>query len=271
MGKWTSARWGVFDAVDLNAWRPRRSLLNPFASTPTFVVDAALVAAVLRDGMDATNQRDANGRTILANAFRLVLHPDDFEELMRLRRLLQDQIGPVLVSHAATRRALLVDAPVATFVPDESGTLTRGKASLTCEIKDAPASGQAGREVTMRFAAVDPSGGPTTTRVTDGPVAALLSWTGGQQTLHQGIRYAFGRPHDGAPSGFISLTGAPDVVSRTHAWVEVGAAGIRIGRIGQNPVRVENRPLAHGGDIELTLASARILLGESFEVLVERR
>lgn len=236
-----------------------------------FPVDPFLIARVLTAGMSEASARDAEGRKVLANFHRLVLNPDDFEELMRLRVTLHRQIGAVLRRHAEGTGAVLIDTPAATFVPDESGTLTRGRAVLRPEIRETGhLPGDRPGEVTLRFDAAPPPTPVAAPAPAQGPAAARLRWTGGEASLVDGTRYAFGRPHDGAPPRFIALTGAPAEVSRVQAWVELTGPEVRIGRSGANPVRVQGRPVQPGGEITVQGTRVEILLGEAFLVTLER-
>jgi hypothetical protein len=275
-------RDGSFE-VDLGAFSDR-SWLQRLRGEP-FVIDPFLVARVITAAMTEAAARDAEGRKVLANFHRLVMHPEDFEELMRLRVTLHRQLGAVLLKHAASIGGAVVDTPAATFVPDESGTLARGRAHLRPEIRETGAlpSDRPG-EVTLRFqpspeppaeAAPVDSGRPAsagTGGVTDGAraVAARLSWTHGAADLVDGQRYAFGRPHDGAPARFIALTGAPVEVNRVHAWIEVRGEEVRVGRAGTNPLRVQGKIVQPGGEISVREPRIELLLSESVVMTVER-
>jgi hypothetical protein len=248
-----------------------------------FPVDPFLISRVLTAGMSEASVRDAEGHRILANFLRLVLHPDDFEELMRVRVTLHRQIGPLLQRHATTSGAVLIDAPAATFVPDESGTLPRGHAALRPEIRETQRLPQdKPGEVTLRFTDSTPGPAGTPPSPLPGPAFAppsapparageptgRLLWSGGRADLVAGTRYAFGRPHDGAPPRFIALEGAPIEVSRVQAWVELHGSEVRVGRAGANPVRVQGRSIQPGGEITVSGARVEVLLGETFAVTI---
>lgn len=262
-------RDGIFE-VDLRAFADQSWFARMRGDA--FPIDPFLISRVLTAAMGEASVRDAEGRRVLANFHRLVMHPDDFDELMRMRVTLNRQIGAVLRRHAESLGAHLVDAPAATFVPDESGTLVRGHASLKPEIRETGRlPGDKPGEVTLRFddeaPGVTPVVAPAAPSV--GPAAARLVWRGGRVDLAEGTRYAFGRPHDGAPPRFIPLEGAPAEVSRVQAWVEVRDAEVRVGRSGSNPVRVQGRPIQQGGEITVSAPKVEILLGEAFPVAVE--
>lgn len=263
---------GTFE-VDLRAFA-QQSWMERLRGAP-FPIDPFLVGRVLVAGMSESLVRDAEGRKILANFHRLVMHPEDFEELMRLRVTLNRQIGGLLRRHAEGSKGVLIDAPAATFVPDESGTLARGRAVLRPEIRETgQLPGDRAGEVTLRFddaQAAPQEPPPVAAQAAVTPPAAALVWSGGRAELVEGTRYAFGRPHDGAPPRFIALVGAPAEVSRVQAWVEVRAGEVRIGRTGANPVRVQGRPVQPGGETTVQGDPVELLLGERFVVKIERR
>lgn len=81
-----------------------------------------------------------------------------------------------------------------------------------------------------------------------------------------------GRPHRGAPPGFIGLTGASAKINKKQAWIEVGPGGVTIGRgAGANPVEVNDTPLGRGTQVTVTDFPARLSLSNGELNLVLER
>lgn len=248
-------------------------------------VDPFLIARAIAQVMHACTVRSAAGRPILWNDYRMILARQDFELVRALQGPLERDLSSVLAQEVTARAAELVGELRVTVVFDEADELPAGEAVVrvgfvpTRELA-APRAG----ELTVRFggwavageiAARPPGGGADTVFVHDSPSGAgdacVLRWPGGEVPLAIGTQVMVGRPHPGAPSGFVALAGAGPKVNKHHFWIAVGHQGIRVGRpAAANPVHVNGQALAAGQELEIALP-AEISLSRGDLVVTAKR
>ncbi len=265
------AEAGVFRA-DFQALQPwaKRVLRAPV------VVDPFSVAQVLDSVMQCAQQRSVQGKVLVWNEYRVFLARADHEGLEAVAADISVDLERVLAKRLREMDGEIVgDRIYARLIVDEADQVRPGTAIVRATFLaeedevEAPVAG----EMTVRFrpnaggtelddvlvdAPTDitsPKTGPTqrvddpSPNVSRRPTVSL-QWEGGGERLAVGIRYTLGRPHESAVTGFVSLTGASNKISRRHVWIEVQKDGVKIGRPSEaNPVQVDGQLIPPGGEM----------------------
>jgi hypothetical protein len=199
----------------------------------------------------------------------VILARADFGLVRALQGPLERDLGEALAAEAAATGAELVGELRVSVVYDEADELRAGEAVVrvgfvaTAELRAVDAG-----ELTVRFDAgqlgglMKAVGSVETVIVQDSgaaPRAYRLRWPHGEATLALGATFVLGRPHPGAPAGFVSLTGASAKINKQQLWLTPiaggggGAGAVRIGRLASaNPVHVGGAALAPGEERMVT-------------------
>lgn len=246
-----------------------------FGGAANKTVDLYRIGLAVTGVMSHSSERDVDGTLLAWNEFRIYLARSDFDRLRALQARLEQGLHQRIHQQLEAMRAETVGDPMIRVLVDEESDLPPGVGevlvSYVANEKLAPPSDG---EVTVRVPSSRPRLRPapqaaapaeSTERVQ--PVAASagpgirLRWAGGSADVHSGHRAQVGRPHDGAPAGFVSLTGATKRINSAHFHIESGADGVLISRpIRSNPVRVNDQLLQPGGRIVVTDLPAAIEL-----------
>lgn len=241
-------------------------------------IDPYLIARAVAEVMAACTFRSAKGQRLLWNDYRVILARADFALVRALAGPLERDLGEVLAAEAAQSGAELVGELRVSVVYDEGDDLPPGEAvvrvAFAAETKQAEV---AAGELTMRFDAgklgglLRAVGAVETVIVNDSgaaPRALRLRWPGGEAALTLGTPYVLGRPHPGAPAGFLSLTGASPKINKQQLALTVLATGaVRLARPATaNPVHVAGAALAPGEErvvnapVEISLSRGELVL-----------
>lgn len=264
---------GAFDGF-LSRWFKGPVAIDPFR-----------VGAALRAVMRSCDVRTATGRPLLWNDYRVFLRPQDWEGLRALGRRTQEDLGTILLEEVHSQNAEIVGVPTVRLLLDEGHgadavapghVVVRVAFTEAAELAAIPDDGmtiRVGGPVRPPAAAspapVVSSAGDHTQRVEEPGLGARLTWVGGHGWAPLGARVLLGRPHDGAPPGFVPLVGAGATVNKVQAWIEVQRDGVRIGRMAQgNPVQVDGRVLQPGGELDVPRARLALRLSNELEITV---
>lgn len=230
-------------------------------------VDPYLIARAVAEVMAACTFRSAKGKRLLWNDYRVILARADFQLVRSLQGPLERDLGEALAAEAAATGAELVGELRVSVVFDEADELRAGEAVVRVGfVPTARLPEVAAGELTVRFDAgqlgglMKAVGSIETVIVHDGEAAAgrglRLRWPHGEALLAAGTTWVLGRPHPGAPPGFVSLTGASAKINKQQAWIAQapgagpGAAIVRVGRPqGANPVHVAGAAVAPGAEV----------------------
>lgn len=223
-------------------------------------VDPFAICQAVVEIMRQASMRAASGRRLLWNGYRVVLAAADYEPLRALDSRLRGDIEQALTGEAARLDAELVGTIHVDVVADESGELAAGEAVIRADFVEPPARASASPDITIRahasmWAGEIDSGDPDST-VRDGGLVqvaqCVLSWPGHQMVLPAGVRTVLGRPHAGAPAGFLALTGASTRINKQQLWVMPGLGQVVLGRMqGGNPVEVGGTLVSSGEEISV--------------------
>jgi len=219
-------------------------------------VDPFLIARAVAMVMKECTVRSASGRPLLWNDYRVVLARRDFDMVRPLQASLDRDLREVLVKEASARNAELVGELRVNVVFDEADELPAGEGVIRALF--VPTEKVRAGEMTVRFDGRAISGeidAKADTVFVDESVTGgyALRWPGGAAPLAIGREVIIGRPHDGAPAGFVALTGATAKVNKQQLRIAVGATSVRIARLeGANPVHVDGEPIAAGEEREVT-------------------
>ncbi|MEQ1568296.1 MAG: FhaA domain-containing protein [Myxococcota bacterium] len=215
-------------------------------------VDPHVVATAVLALMDACDDRDARGRLLVWNRYRLFLSQVDYDTLRPLLDRLRTDLFELMQERldklgAGVVGPLQLDVLVAEDAPQASGTaLVQVAFQAAAPVLHAPdATVRAGRYA-------DEGTTSTTLRVAEptGPSVTTLVWAGGSAPLAQGVRLVVGRPHQGSAGAFVPLHGAGPTVNKRQALVEPTAEGAIVGRLLRaNPVQVNGQLVAPGSEI----------------------
>jgi hypothetical protein len=247
-----------------------RKVVKGLARDAAVQVDPYLLARAVAEVMHACTFRTARGGRLLWNEYRVILARGDFDSVRALQGPLERDLGAALAEEAAATGAELVGELRVSVVYDESDELRTGEATVRVAFQPteklaAPLSG----ELTVRFDAAQMNGlmravGSTETVIVQdtgaGVGGARLRWTGGDAQLAAGTTFALGRPHAGAPSPFIALTGASARVNKQQLWLAAAGASVRVGRYpAANPVHVNGRALSPGEEVVVAVPAEIVL------------
>lgn len=240
-------------------------------------VDLYRIGLAVCGVMAYSSERDVDGALLAWNEFRIYLARADFDRLRALQARLQQGLDQRIREQLETMQARTVGDPVVRVLVDEETDLPRGIGEVVVsyvanEALAPPSDG----EVTVRVPSSRPKLRPAPAASTAAGAAGAtervvaseeagggiqLRWAGGAASVRPGQRAQVGRPHDGAPAGFVSLTGATNRINSAHFHIESGAEGVVISRpIRSNPVKVSGRLLQPGGRIVVTDLPAEIEL-----------
>jgi hypothetical protein len=225
------------------------------------LVDPFLIARTIAEVMRACTFRTATGQRLLWNDYRMILARADYDVVHSLQGPLERDLGQALANEAAATGAELVGELKVSVVYDEADELRTGQAAVRVAFvpTERLVATRAG-ELTVRFDAAQLAGlmravGSTETVIvqdTASTTSFLVRWPGGQARVADGATLVLGRLHDGAPAGFIALTGSAKI-NKQHVWITAGAAAIRIGRfVGANPVHVNGASVGAGLHVDTT-------------------
>jgi Protein of unknown function (DUF3662) len=241
-------------------------------------VDPYLIARAVAEVMAACTFRSAKGKRLLWNEYRVILARADFALVHALQGPLERDLGEALASEATASGAELVGELRVSVVYDEADELRAGEAVVRVGfVTTAQLPAVEAGELTVRFDAGQLGGlmkavGSVETVIVQDPGAAprayRLRWPHGEAALALGATFVVGRPHPGAPPGFISLTGAGAKINKQQLWLApVASGGVRIGRLAAaNPVHVGGEALGPGEERTVT-APAEIALSRGELVL----
>jgi hypothetical protein len=240
-------------------------------------VDPYLIARAVSEVMAACTFRSAKGGRLLWNEYRVILARADFALVRALQGPLERDLGQALAAEAAATGAELVGELRVSVVYDEADELRAGEGVVRVGFvpTEQLATEQAG-ELTVRFDAgqlgglMRAVGSVETVIVQDAGGAARslrLRWPHGEATVALGTTAVLGRPHVGAPAGFVALTGASAKINKQQLWIAPTAAGVRVGRMAAgNPVHVNGAAIAAGeevlvsGPLEIALSRGELVL-----------
>lgn len=254
-----------------------RKVVPGFRRDAVVEVDPYLLARAIALVMGACGFRTARGQRLLWNQYRVILARADFERVRALQGPLERDLGAALTDEAAATGAELVGELRISVVYDEADELQPGAGAVRVAFvptAQLPAA-QAG-ELTVRFDAVQLTdlmqavGSTETVIVHDtgaGAAGYRLRWPGGEATVAVGATVVLGRPHLGAPTPFVALTGASAKINKQHLWIAAGAGAVRIGRHPSgNPVHVNGAAVPAGGEVTVA-APVEIVLARGDLVL----
>lgn len=229
-------------------------------------VDPFLIARAVAEVMAACTFRSAKGRRLLWNEYRVILARADFALVRALQGPLERDLGEALAAEAASTGAELVGELRVSVVADEADELAAGEGVVrvgfvpTAQLA-APVTG----ELTVRFdagqlgglmKAVGSSETVIISEVGAAPRRYRLRWQHGEATLAFGATFVLGRPHPGAPEGFVALAGASAKINKQQLWIATAPGGVRVGRFdAANPVHVGGEALAPGAELAVTVAA----------------
>jgi hypothetical protein len=267
----------------LDQFRVRFAELAKLRRGELLQIDPYLIAQAIGAVMRECTVRSAAGMPIVWNEYRMILARSDLELILPLQSPLERDLRTVLAQEAQARKAELVGELRVTVVFDEADELRAGEgvvrvAFVPTDKLTAPRSG----EMTMRLdawavageiAAKAPKPGADTVHVADSITGATCSiyWAGGRAQIPFGSTVVLGRPHDGAPSQFIALTGAGSTVNKQHLFVVASETKVRIGRFPKaNPVHVNGTALEAGTEIEVALPADVSLSRGDFALTLSR-
>jgi len=241
-------------------------------------VDPYLIARAVAEVMAACTFRSAKGKRLLWNEYRVILARADFALVRALQGPLERDLGEALAAEAAATGAELVGELRVSVVYDEGDELRAGEAVVRVGfVATAQLPAVEAGELTVRFDAGQLGGlmkavGSVETVIVQetgaAPRAYRLRWPHGEAALALGATVFAGRPHPGAPPGFISLTGASAKINKQHLWLApLASGGVRIGRpASANPVHVGGEVLAPGEErtviapVEIALSRGELVL-----------
>jgi hypothetical protein len=238
-------------------------------------VDPYLIARAIAEVMKTCTFRTATGQRLLWNDYRLILARADYELVHSLQGPLERDLGQALANEAASTGAELVGELKVNVVYDEADELRAGHAVVrvafvpTERLQPARAG-----ELTVRFDAAQLSGlmkavGSTETVIVQDTApgsAFVVRWPAGQARLTEGATLVLGRLHDGAPAGFVAVTGSAKV-NKQQLWITAGPAAVRIGRyVNANPVHVNGIAIVAGDSVDVA-APAEVSLSRGELVL----
>lgn len=243
-------------------------------------VDPFLIAQAIALVMAECSVRSATGRPIVWNEYRVILARADHDRIRPLQVPLERDLRTVLGAQARTREAELVGELRVTVVFDEADELAAGEGVVRAAFVPTDQLQVRAGEMTMRLGwsaageiAVRAAGAGDTVIVEDSTASTshLLRWPGGEASLALGATLIVGRPHDGAPAQFVSLTGAGAKINKQQLWIAVAPTSVRVGRFaGANPVHVGGQAVAAGEEIEAALP-VEISLSRGVLVLTVQR
>lgn len=238
-------------------------------------VDPHVVAKAVLGLMDLCVDRDARGRPLVWNRYRLFLSQTDYDVLRPLLDPLRHDLAELMQERLDAMGAgvvgpLQLDVLVAEDAPQPPGT-----AVIQVSFHAAPPPAVIGPDATVRAGRyADDAGSGTTHRVSEpsGTAVASLVWPGGSALLAEGVRFVIGRPHAGSSGAFVPLYGASNTVSKRHASIQPTAEGAVVGRLLRaNPVQVNGRLIAAGSEIEITGFPIEISLSDGALIPVLHR
>ncbi|MFT4980167.1 MAG: hypothetical protein ACI8S6_006079 [Myxococcota bacterium] len=229
-----------------------------FSAPAPKTVDLYRIGLAVVGVMAHSAERDVDGTLLAWNEYRIYLSRADYDRLRALQSRLQQGLDQRIREQLERMDARTIGDPVVRVLVDEETDLPRGTGEvLVSYVADEAMAPPGDGEMTVRV----PSSRPRLlAAATERVVAAesvgpglRLRWTGGEATIPTGQRVLVGRPHDGAPAGFIALTGASNRINSAQLHIEGSEEGVVISRpIRSNPVRVGGRLLQPGGRIVVT-------------------
>lgn len=264
-----------------NAFRIDLSLLDgggrslwPFSRRPSRV-DPHTVAKAVLGLMDACVDRDARGRPLVWNRYRLFLAQSDYDVLRPLLDPLRTDLAELMQERLDAMGAGVVGPLQLDVLVAEDAPQAQGTAVVQVSFHAAPPPVVIGPDATVRAGryADDASSG-TTHRVAEpaGSAVASLVWPGGSVMLAEGVRFVIGRPHTGSSGAFVPLYGASNTVSKRHASIQPTAAGAVVGRLLRaNPVQVNGQLVAAGAELEITGFPIEISLSDGAVIPILHR
>ncbi len=244
-------------------------------------IDPYLISRAVAEVMAACSFRSAKGQRLLWNEYRVILAKQDFALVRALAGPLERDLGEVLASEAGKSGAELVGELRVSVVYDEADELPAGEAVVRVAFAAAQAQGEVtAGEMTVRFDAGKLGGllravGSVETVMVhergEGPRGARLRWPQGEAELVAGTTYLLGRPHPGAPAGFLALGGATAKINKQQLWLALVPGSqplaVRVGRLAAaNPVTVGGHALAPGEErtvtapVEIALSRGELVL-----------
>jgi hypothetical protein len=237
------------------------------ASRESIVVDPYLIGRAIAEVMRHCNVRSALGRALAWNEYRVILSRVDAESLGPLRVALEGDLEAATALEAEERALELVGEVRVTVVVDESDELRPGVAVIrTAFVSPEPASASAGGLETVREDAPAPRRTPIARAV-----SYRLAWATGEATLVAGATVFVGRPHPGAPPGFVALEGASARINKQQIALTPGPGSVLVRRLASaNPVEVSGEPLAAGAEVAAKLPATIVLSKGDLLLVVSR-
>jgi hypothetical protein len=238
-------------------------------------VDPHTVAQAVLGLMDSCVDKDARGRPLVWNRYRLFLSQSDYDVLRPLLDPLRADLADMMQERLDAMGAGVVGPLQLDVLVAEDAPQTPGTAVVQVSFHAAPPPVVIGPNTTVRAGRyADEANSGTTHRVSEpsGGAVASLVWPGGSALLAEGVRFVIGRPHVGASGAFVPLHGANATVSKRHACIQPSAAGAVVGRLLRaNPVQVNGKLVAAGGEVEITGFPVEISLSDGALVTILHR
>lgn len=238
------------------------------SNRPTTSVDLYRIGLAVCSVMARSSERDVDGSLLAWNEYRVYLSRSDYDRLRALQARLQRGLEDRIRQQLDKMKARTVGDPIVRVLVDEETDLPQGVGEVLVAYVVNEALLQPGDgEMTVRVAQPKPAiaGGDRTQRVIEpglpGGSGATLRWPQGEARVPPGARAQVGRPHAGAPGGFIALTGASNRINSAQFHIETNEEGVVISRpVRSNPVKVGGRNLQPGGRMVITGPSVDIEL-----------
>jgi Protein of unknown function (DUF3662) len=251
---------------------------NPWKATNKVAIDPLLVAKAVKEVMKRCPHHTASGRPLVWNEYAVFMDLTDWERIKKLEATLVRDLGDVVQKELLRLKAEMVGMLNVRLLRDEGGSVRPGRAVIKVDFAEGePLQAPDPGEMTIRV------GAPALRSLTELPTERVpelmtgqdrlrLLWPGGSTRVSDGVRTLLGRPHTGAPSHFVALSGASSKINKKQLWIEATDGGAIIGRLSDaNPVQVKGRLVQAGGQISIDELPAEISLSSGELVLTLER
>lgn len=232
-----------------------------------------LIGRAVRAVMGRCRQRHVDGRPLVWNVYTIFLSTEDHETLRPLERALSEGLLSALEDER-TRLGADVVGPLDVLVRcDRDAALSAGFAVIRAHFEQGrPEASAAPSDQTLR--APEPLDGvEPTRRVAEHEGGLRLSWLDQSVSFPVGQTLLIGRPHPGAPLGFVPLQGADSRVNRVQLQISADADAVTFVRPDDaNPVQVDGALISRGARLVVVLLPVTITLSAGALTLrLERR
>lgn len=228
------------------------------------------VGLALRAVMGRCRQRQVDGGRLVWNDYTVFLALADHETLRPLAASMSEGLLRTLEQERARLGASLVGPLVVRLRCDRDAPLEPGRAFVRARFEPVTATTPAPGELTLRAPELQ-AGMDKTRRVAEALSAVRLCWLDQRRLLPLG-ETRLGRPHEGAPPGFLPLLGADAHVNRVQLHLIIEGERVAVHRPPDaNPVVVDGAPLAPGAKLALERLPASLALsGGALTLRLER-